>query len=456
MINYENIIKSQKKFFLSRNTYNINFRIHQLNKLKYLIQKNENIIYEALKKDLGKCQFESYVSEIGFVISELNYIINNLRKWCKEDIVKTPLVSLPGKSFIVKEPYGSVLIIGPWNYPFHLAFTPIIGAIAAGNCVVLKPSELSPNVSEVITNIINNNFNPKYMVSIQGGVKETSELLDLSWDYIFFTGSVSVGKIVMKSASENLTPVTLELGGKSPCIVDKDCDLHTSAKRIAWGKFFNTGQTCVAPDYLFIHKDIVNRFIPLLIKYTKNFYGEDAIKSHYYGRIITENHFNRLVSYLKQGNVIYGGNYNKDSLYISPTLMIGTKINSSVMTEEIFGPILPMFQYDNLDDVIYFVNSRPKPLSLYYFSNNINNVDKILKKTSSGSVCINETLSQINSPYLPFGGVGSSGMGKYHGKWSYSTFTHEKSVMKRSFMMDFSAKYPPYKIPLKILKKVLK
>ncbi|MBU5484806.1 aldehyde dehydrogenase [Clostridium sp. MSJ-11] len=452
---FDKILCDHQIFFNSRATYNINFRINQLKKLKYLIKDNETIIYEALKKDLGKCNFESYVSEIGFVISELNHIINNLREWCKSEKVKTPLTAFPGKSYIVNEPYGSVLIIGPWNYPFHLIFAPLIGAIAAGNCAVVKPSELSPNISNVITNLINNNFNPKYLYSVQGGVDETSKLLSLHWDYIFFTGSENVGKIVMEAASKNLIPTTLELGGKSPCIVDKCTDLEISAKRIAWGKFFNTGQTCVAPDYLFIHKDVVHQFIPLLIKYIKEFYGENAINSPHYGRIINEKHFDRLSSYLEDGKVIFGGETKKEELYISPTLMIGTKINSLVMKEEIFGPILPMLQFDNLDQVIYFINSRPKPLSLYYFSRNNKNIDKLIKSTSSGSVCINETLSQINSPYLPFGGVGNSGLGKYHGKWSYYSFTHQRSVMKRSFLFDLKLKYPPYNVPLNLLKKLL-
>lgn len=455
MIDYKKIINNQKKYFLTRATYSIDFRINQLRKLKYLIEKNESNICNALMKDLGKCEFESYVSEISFVISELNYIINNLRTWCKDNKVKTPITSLPGKSYIVKEPYGSVLVIGPWNYPFHLIFSPIIGAIAAGNCVVVKPSELSPNISALITNIINKNFNPCYIYSAEGGIEETTSLLSLKWDYIFFTGSVNVGKVVMEAASKNLTPLTLELGGKSPCIVDKDSDLLVSAKRIVWGKFFNTGQTCIAPDYLFIHKDIVKKFIPLLIKYIKNFYGENAINSSHYGRIINDKHFDRLTSYFKDGNIIYGGETSKENLYISPTLIVGTKTNSPLMSEEIFGPILPILQFSNLNEIIYFINNRPKPLALYYFSKNENNISKIIKETSSGGVCINETLSQINTHYLPFGGVGTSGMGKYHGKWSYETFTHHKSVMKRSFLLDLKIKYPPYNLPAKNIRKFI-
>ncbi|PRR80115.1 Aldehyde dehydrogenase [Clostridium liquoris] len=447
------ILSNQKKFFRNNGTLDVNFRIHQLKKLKSLIIKNEEAIYEALKKDLNKSDFESYVSEVGFVLGEINFTIKNIKNWCRVKKVKTPLVHLPGKSYILKEPYGSVLIIGPWNYPFQLLIAPLVGAIAAGNCALLKPSELSPNVSKFITKLINENFNAEYIHAVEGGIEETSSLLSLKWDYIFFTGSVNVGKVVMKAASYNLAPVTLELGGKSPCIIDKSVNLKLAAKRLVWGKFFNTGQTCIAPDYLFIHKDIVKDFIPLLKNTIKEFYGENPINSEYYGRIINTKHFTRLNNYLKDGTIIFGGNVNEEELYISPTLIIGSSINSPIMNDEIFGPILPMFQYENLNEVISFINSRPKPLSLYFFSNDKNNIKKITSNTSSGSVCINDTLSQITTPYLPFGGVGTSGMGKYHGKWSFDTFTHEKSVMNKSFKFDLSVKYPPYTFPIKILRR---
>lgn len=451
--NFSLILNHQHDFFRMNKTLDVNFRIQQLKKLKALIIKNEKTIYEALKKDLNKSDFESYISEVGFVLGEINYTIKHLNRWCRVQKVKTPLVHFPGNSYILKEPYGSVLIIGPWNYPFQLLFAPLVGAIAAGNCALLKPSELSPNTSKLVTKMINENFNTNYIHAVEGGIEETSSLLALKWDYIFFTGSVNVGKTIMKTASENLIPVTLELGGKSPCIVDKNVNLKMAAKRIVWGKFFNAGQTCVAPDYLFIQKDIVKEFIPLLKDAIKDFFGEDQIKSDYYGRIINIKHFNRLKSYLTDGNIIFGGETKEDDLYISPTLIIGASINSHVMKDEIFGPILPIFQYEDLAQVINFINNRPKPLSLYFFSKDKKNIKKITTCTSSGSVCINETLSQISTPYLPFGGIGSSGMGKYHGKWSFDTFTHEKSIMNKSFILDLKLKYPPYTFPIKVLRR---
>ncbi|WP_125152960.1 aldehyde dehydrogenase [Clostridium rectalis] len=453
--NIDNIIKNQHIFFNSGATLDISFRIKQLRKLKQLILSNENIIFNALSKDLHKSKFESYISEIGFVINEINHTISHLKKWCRVEKVKTPWIHFPGKSYILKEPYGNILIIGPWNYPFHLIFAPIIGAMSAGNCIIIKPSEISNNVSKVITNIINKNFSSSFIYSYEGGIEETNLLLSYKWDYIFFTGSNTVGKLIMKKASENLTPVTLELGGKSPCIIDENINIKTAARRLIWGKFFNSGQTCVAPDYAFIHKNILKEFIEELKITIKEFYGTHIISSTYYGRIINKKHYIRLINYMNYGKVIFGGKYNETSLYISPTLIINTPLDSCIMNEEIFGPILPLFKYDNLSSVVQFINNKPKPLSLYFFSKDNKKINFVLKNTSSGSVCINETLSQISSPYLPFGGVGNSGMGKYHGKYSYDSFSHKKSVMEKNYFLDLKLKYPPYKTPISFIKKIL-
>lgn len=454
MDNYIEYFNAQRDYFLKGNTKDYEFRIDKLKRLKEVIIKNEELIYEALYKDLHKSSFESYVSEIGFVMSEINYTIAHLKKWMKDKKVRNPLMHFPGKSVIVKEPLGTILIIGPWNYPIQLVLAPLIGAIAAGNCAIIKPSELSPNCDKVICKIIKEAFDPFYVRTISGGVLETTSLLKLKFDHIFFTGSTKIGKVIMEAASKNLTSLTLELGGKSPSIIDESVNLDVAVKSLLWGKFFNCGQTCVAPDYLFIHEKIKNDFLNLFKKTVREFFGEDPVKSEYYGRIVNSRNFNRLSSYLKDGDILYGGITDWEKLYISPTLIENCPIDSPIMEDEIFGPILPIMVYNDLSKVISFINSRPKPLALYFFSKNNKNINSILKNTSSGSVCINDTLSQITSPYLPFGGIGESGMGNYHGKWSFDTFTHEKSMMKKPFYLHMKIKYPPYTAPLKLVKKL--
>ncbi len=334
--------------------------------------------------------------------------------------------------------------------------TPLIGAIAAGNCAVVKPSELSPNVSSVITQIINDNFDKEYIVSVEGGIETSEQLLLQKFDYIFYTGSTSVGRIVMGAAAKNLTPVTLELGGKSPCIIDKDTNLDKAARRITWGKLINCGQTCVAPDYFFVHKEVKDELIKKIIAAINEFYGSNPIKSDEYSKIINERHFNRLLSLINNENVLYGAEYNREKLKISPTIIYPVSNESKIMQDEIFGPILPIMEYDNLDEVINFINNRPKPLALYFFSNNKNKVQRILTETSSGGVCINDTINHIVNSYLPFGGVGDSGMGSYHGGATFDTFSHKKSILKSQISFDMKIKYPPYKLSMSVMKKAFK
>jgi len=448
-------INSMKRFFNDNNTKDVDFRIEQLKKLKKIILENEEYLMTALKRDLNKSFFESFETEIGFVIKELSYIIKKLKKWSKPKKVRTSVINFYGKSYVNYEPYGVSLVISPWNYPFQLTVSPIIGSIAAGNCTAVKVSEHSPNMSEALAKIINENFDENYLHVFQGEAGVAKELLEKKFDYIFFTGSTVVGQKVMEAASKNLTPVTLELGGKSPCIVDDTVNLSTTAKRIVWGKFINAGQTCIAPDYLFIHNNIKNQLIEEIIKAINDFYKEDPKKSQYYPSIITEKHFDRLVSLIENQEILYGGEHLRKDKYIQPTLLDSPDKNSKVMQEEIFGPILPIYGYEDIDEVIDFVKSRPKPLALYLFSKDRKLQDKVNKEISFGGGTFNDTLMHIGNIELPFGGVGDSGIGQYHGKYSFETFSHKKSVLKKSFWPDLKFRYPPYK-SLWLLKKIFK
>jgi aldehyde dehydrogenase (NAD+) len=436
-----NIAETQRKFHKKGLTRGIDDRVLQLLKLKSIIQASQSDIYSALEKDLGKCQLESYMTEVGLTINEIDFMIKNIKRLSKYKRVKTPVMFFGGSSFIAPEPYGTVLIIGPWNYPFQLVMIPLVGAIAAGNCAVVKPSELSPNVSNVITKIINENFDKEYIISVEGGVDTSEQLLSQKFDYIFYTGSTTVGRIVMEAATKNLTPVTLELGGKSPCIVDKETNLDIAAKRIAWGKLINCGQTCVAPDYLFVHKEIKDKLIERIISSVNEFYGSNPINNEQYSKIINERHFNRLMSLINDQNIIYGGQHDIGKLKISPTIIYPVTNDSKIMQDEIFGPFLPILEYDNLNEVIDFINDRPKPLALYFFSNNKSNVKQIITNTSSGGVCINDTINHITNAYLPFGGVGDSGIGNYHGIATFDTFSHKKSILKNQIAYDIKLKY---------------
>jgi len=452
------IFKNQKEFFESGKTINVDYRIKNLKKLNDIIKKNEDKILNELKKDLGKSNFEGYVTEVGILYDDINFHIKNVKKWSSEEKRKSPIVYYPSKSYIYKEPYGVTLIIGPFNYPFQLVIAPLIGAISAGNTAIIKPSENSRNIALLLEKLINENFPEGYLrvVNPLGGKETVSLLLDKPFDYIFFTGSVRVGKLVMQKAAQHLTPVTLELGGKSPCIVDSDAKLKLAAKRIVWGKFLNAGQTCVAPDYLCVHKSVKDELLKLIINEIRIQFGENVRNSEDYPRIVNKSSLERLSGYLNDGKVYYGGNIDEDNLYMEPTLIIKPDLNSPLMSDEIFGPILPILVYEDLDNVIKFINHREKPLALYYFSESKKKIKYVLTSTTSGGVTINDTIIHVANPNLPFGGVGNSGVGKYHGKESFETFTHNKSVMKRGTFIEFNIRFAPYKNKLNLVKRIMK
>ena len=452
------IFKKQKEFFESGKTINVDYRIKNLKKLNDIIKKNEDKILSELKKDLGKSNFEGYITEVGILYDDINFHIKNVKKWSSEEKRKSPIVYYPSKSYIYKEPYGVTLIIGPFNYPFQLVIAPLIGAISAGNTAIIKPSENSRNIALLLEKLINENFPEEYLrvVNPLGGKETVSLLLDKPFDYIFFTGSVRVGKLVMQKAAQHLTPVTLELGGKSPCIVDSDAKLKLAAKRIVWGKFLNAGQTCVAPDYLCVHKSVKDELLKLIINEIRIQFGENVRNSEDYPRIVNKSSLERLSGYLNDGKIYYGGNIDEDNLYMEPTLIIKPDLNSPLMSDEIFGPILPILVYEDLDNVIKFINHREKPLALYYFSESKKKIKYVLTSTTSGGVTINDTIIHVANPNLPFGGVGNSGVGKYHGKESFETFTHNKSVMKRGTFIEFNIRFAPYKNKLNLVKRIMK
>ncbi|MBS5968985.1 MAG: aldehyde dehydrogenase [Clostridium perfringens] len=451
-------INKQREYFSTGETKDINFRIEKLKKLRDVLKSEEEKVFEALKKDLMKSSFESYITEVAMVYDEINMHIKNIKKWSQKRRVKTPLVQFPAKSFIQLEPYGVVLIIGPFNYPFMLTMDPLIGAIAAGNTAVIKPSESAPETSKILKEILEKVFDEKYVLHVnpERGKEVVEELLKEKFDYIFFTGSATVGKIVMKAASQYLTPVTLELGGKSPCIIDKDCKLELAARRIVWGKLLNSGQTCVAPDYLYVHKDIEEEFIKKLEEEIKNQFGNNPLESEDYSKMVNEREFNRVLSYIDKEKLVFGGNYNRKTFQIEPTILKNVTWDDPVMEREIFGPIFPILTFENLDEVLRVVNSKDKPLALYYFSEDKNKIEKVLNGTSSGGVTINDTLVHVSSSYLPFGGVGNSGMGEYHGKYSFDLFSNKKGVMNRKTFLDLKIRYAPFQNKLTIVKKIMK
>ena len=455
-----NIVSQQREFFLTNETKSIDFRLKQLKRLKSSVEKYSDDIYDALWKDLHKCREEAFLTEINIVLTEINDHIKNIKKWSKPKKVKTPLYLMPSKSRVIYEPFGVALIIAPWNYPFHLMFAPLVGAISSGCCAVMKPSPYSQNTSEVMQKIIDETFDKNYITMVQGHRDVNQALLAQKFDFIFYTGSPDMGRVVMEAASKNLTPVVLELGGKSPCIVDKDCNIDFAARRIVWGKTINAGQTCVAPDYLMVHQDVKDELLKKMIYYVEKFYGDDMQKSHCFCRIINDKAYNRLVSYLDEGKIIYGGKCDKDERYIQFTLLeISQQLiaNSqrplNVMSTEIFGPILPVIEFDNINKVSEFIMNRPKPLALYYFGNNESS-ENILRATTSGGVCINDTILHVANEHLPFGGVGESGMGKYHSQESFLAFSNKRAVLKSSNRIDFIMKYPPYD-KLEMIKKLM-
>lgn len=455
---YEKLLNNQRKYLSDKGTIDVNTRIENLKKLKNNIKKYEIDIIEALNKDLGKHEFEAYSNEVGFVYSSIEHTIKNIKNWMKPKKVKNDAAQLPGKSYIYKSHYGSVLIIGPYNYPFQLLIEPLIGAIGGGNTVILKPSEYATNIEYIVEKIIKETFDEKYIAVVKGDYTVNSQLLDLQFDYIFFTGSVNVGKIVMEKASKHLTPVTLELGGKSPVIVDNTANLKISAKRIMWGKLINAGQTCVAPDYVLAHEDIYEEFINECINVVKEFYGQDIINNKEFGRIINEKHMTRLSNILEcdKDKIVFGGDIDFEKRYISPTILKDVTTGDKVMSEELFGPILPVLKYKNMEDLKYFISINKNPLAFYVFSEDENFSEDVINRFSFGGGCVNDTISHVASKYLPFGGIGASGMGNYHGKTSFDTFTHTKAIVKKNTKLDINLVFPPYKNKINLIKKIMK
>ncbi|QPQ37173.1 aldehyde dehydrogenase [Lysinibacillus sp. JNUCC-52] len=454
----ENMITEQRQFYFSRATKDVKFRKNQLMNLKKSILKYEKDILHALFLDLRKSEFEAYATEIGIVLDSISYMVKNLEEWVKPEIAKTPIHLQMGKSFIVREPYGVTLIIGPFNYPFQLVMEPLIGAIIGGNTAIVKPSETSVNTANIVKKIIEETFEPSYIRVVEGEKEEVTALIHASFDYIFFTGSVAVGKIVAKAAAERLTPLALELGGKSPAIVDQTANLEVAAKRIAWGKFTNTGQTCVAPDYLLVHKDIYDRFMKLLKDTVRSFYGKNAIKSPDYGRIVNDRQFDRLQKILveERDTITYGGRTDRDDLYIEPTIIEYVKWSSPSMQDELFGPILPVMVYDDLRLAIHQVRQLPKPLAAYFFSEHEKAIQYFLEELPFGGGCINDTVTHVGNQHLPFGGVGPSGVNAYHGKASFDNFTHPKSILKKSSKLETNILFPPYKQKVKLIRTIMK
>ena len=452
----KSIIDNQINYFSSKKTIDIASRINSLKKLLKEIKASENEIELALYKDLGKSKGESYLTEINFVYTEINIALKNIKKWTKRKAVKSSLINFPSSDYIVPEPYGLTLHISPWNYPFQLSIAPLIGAVAAGNTVVLKPSEYSKNTSLLLEKILSNVFDPGHVVVVNGGVDISTKLLEFKWDYIFFTGSIGVGKIIAKAAANNLTPTTLELGGKNPCIVDETASIEISAKRIVWGKFTNCGQTCIAPDFIVVNKKIKNKFIDALKKQIVKIYGNNVVDNDEYGRIISDKHMNYLVSLLEKENIIHGGKFNFENKFFEPTLVEINNLESKVMEDEIFGPILPIIEYDDFKEVHDIIKKYSHPLALYIFTKKKEFGRKFLESYPFGGGAINDTVMHIANDRLPFGGVGQSGMGKYHGESTFNTFSHFKPYLNKPLWIDPPLRYPPFKNKINFLKKILK
>jgi aldehyde dehydrogenase (NAD+) len=454
----DQLLAEHRQWFSSGITRTPAFRLEQLQKLKDAIKRSEPRIIAALNEDLHKSEFEAYATEIGFTLDSIGYMMKHLRRWMRPVKVKSPLHIFPAKSRIIAEPYGTVLIIGPFNYPFQLLIEPLIGAIAAGNCAVLKPSESTPATSAVIEDMIRETFDPAYIRVVQGEKEATNLLIHAKFDYIFFTGSVPVGRIVMEAAAKNLVPVTLELGGKSPVIVDKTANLEAAAKRIVWGKLINVGQTCIAPDYLLVHSEIADELIERIKHCITAFYGTDIRNNTDYGRIVNERQLRRIEGMLEQDRdkLILGGTVVTDELYIEPSLIYPAAWSDASMQDEIFGPVLPIMEYHQLEEAIQNINDHPKPLALYLFTEDKQVEAQVTGSVSFGGGCINDTISHVASAHLPFGGVGNSGIGGYHGKYSFDLFSHRKSIVKRSTRIDFGVVYPPYGTKVKLARKLLK
>lgn len=453
------LVRQQRAFFDQGQTKSIDFRLAQLKALRQTISDHEDRIRAALTADLNKPAFESYFAEIRLVTEEIDDAIKHLRSWAKPQSVSVPPAMQPARAKICPEPLGVVLIIAPWNYPFQLLLCPLVAAIAAGNCALLKPSEVAPSTSRLVAEMIQNVFDSAYVAVVEGGIEVNQTLLAEQFDHIFFTGGTAIGKIVMAAAAKHLTPVTLELGGKSPCIVDVEVDVETTARRIVWGKFLNAGQTCVAPDYLLVDRRVKPALLTAMQASVRALYGKDPLQSPDYARIISAKHFDRLTNLLQHHSqstsVLVGGETNPEQRYIAPTILDQVTWEDPMMQDEIFGPILPVLDYEDIAEAIGQINRRPKPLALYLFSRNAQLQQRILQTTSSGGVAINDTIMQSAFTTLPFGGVGASGMGRYHGKSGFDTFSHHKSILVRPFWPDLPFRYAPYGQKLDRLKKWL-
>ncbi len=450
---FKDILQSQRNFFASQQTKDLTFRKKQLKKLKSLVKSHENQMYEAINKDFGKSAFDTFTTEISFIYKDIDFYLKNLNEFAQPKSVTTNLVNQLGNSKIYAEPLGNCLVIGAWNYPYQISLTPLIAAIAAGNTVILKPSELPENSMKIMAKIINENFESNYLHVVEGGVAETTELLNLRFDKIFFTGSPRVGKIVYQAAAKNLTPITLELGGKSPVIIAENANLEVAAKRIIWGKFLNAGQSCVAPDYILVQEKVQEKWLQLVKKYLEKFdYTADC---DHYTKIINTRNFDRLVNIIDESKIFWGGKTDREKRYIQPTILQNVTWEDAAMQEEIFGPILPVLSFKNLEDVFATVENHEKPLSAYLFTNNSKEKKQFLTRLSFGGGCINDVVMHLSNDYLPFGGVGNSGMGNYHGKAGFDCFSHQKSILDRATYLEPDLKYPPYsENKLKILKKL--
>jgi aldehyde dehydrogenase (NAD+) len=457
-MNTNEALEKLKIYFESGATKSVGFRKAQLQKLKDAVVKHEQEIYAALHSDLRKSKEECYVTENGFFLAEINNAINKIGSWMKPKSVGTNLLNFPSTSYVLSEPLGVVLIISPWNYPFQLLFTPLVGAIAAGNCVVLKPSEMAPATAAVMRKIIESVFDKNYILYVEGdGATVVPDMMNnFIFDHVFYTGSTFVGKIIYELAAKNLVPVTLELGGKSPCIVEADVDAKLTAKRIAMPKFSNAGQMCVAPDYILIQENIKDAFVQEMKKALVQFFGEDAQQSEFYGRIINERQFDRIEKYLNNGKLLHGGKTDRNDLYIEPTLLEINGTDAAVMQEEIFGPVLPIISFKNMEDALQIIKQHKNPLALYVFTKNTTLEKKWLDAVSFGGGCVNNASYHLTNHNLPFGGRGNSGTGNYHGKHSFDTFSHKKAIMKTYTWLDLYLKYPPFTGRLGFFKKIIR
>jgi aldehyde dehydrogenase (NAD+) len=452
----QQLLENQREFFKSQQTKPVSFRKNYLKKLAAAITSYEDEICDAIYLDFKKPKFETILTETQFILAELHTAIKKLNSWAAPKSVRSSWANWPSSDYIYKEPYGTVLIIAPWNYPFQLAIAPLIGAVAAGNTAVIKPSEITPNTSEILVKIINEVFPKNYVVVVEGGVEVSQNLLAQKWDYIFFTGSSHVGKIVYESAAKYLTPVTLELGGKNPAIVDETANIEVAARRIAWGKFLNAGQTCIATDYILVHTSVKEKLVKELIKSINQFYGSPIESSADFARTVSNKHFGNLLALLEGEKIIFGGENNPQDNYLAPTLVDEPKMDSKIMQGEIFGPILPIITYETLKDIDDYISKYEKPLATYVFSANKAFQDTIMSTYSFGGGAINDTVIHIANKNLPFGGVGASGIGVYHGKTSFDTFSHSKAILKKGTWLDIPLRYPPYKLSLDFAKKLKK